>query len=289
MAKPMGISRPRTAGLLATCAVAALGTSVQAQTVPIDLNTWTQEGAPSNGNWNVAADGSSVLQTINGNPTFFVSPNNYLNTNVRGEIAVETTGDDDFIGFVFGYQSPLNANGDAVDDMEYFLFDWKQLTQTFGGTTAQEGFNLTKVDGTITDINANFWNHQDSAEFDVLDTDYGDTRGWEDGVVYEFDLLYTENRIRIDIMGGDGDFETGQTIFDLDAGSESFAAGRFGFYNYSQAQVRYIGFTEQAVDPDEPDGVIVPLPAGAWMGMSLFAALGGVSLIRRRLHSQLQV
>src|SRR5690554_3436137 len=81
-------------------------TTASAVPVPIDLNTWTEEGAPSNGNWVVSGDGSSVNQTINGDPTFFVSPNNFLNTAFDGSFSVNTTGDDDFIGFVFGYQSP---------------------------------------------------------------------------------------------------------------------------------------------------------------------------------------
>ena len=69
----------------------------------IDLSAWSQEGPPGAGNWVVAVYGESVLQTINGAPTHFVSPNNFINTTIGGSFSVETTSDDDFIGFVFGF------------------------------------------------------------------------------------------------------------------------------------------------------------------------------------------
>jgi hypothetical protein len=80
---------------------------VTAQLIPIDLSNWTVEGNPANGNWEIASDSLSVLQKINGAPTFFVGPDTLINTVIRGNLKVETTGDDDFIGFVFGFQIPV--------------------------------------------------------------------------------------------------------------------------------------------------------------------------------------
>jgi hypothetical protein len=220
-----------------------------AAAAPIDLNTWSEEGPPANGNWTVSADGSSVFQSINGNPTFFVSPDNYINTTFDGKFKVETTSDDDFIGFVFGYQTPIAANGDAVNDWEFLLFSWKQTTQTSGGT-ALEGFALAQVDGTSPIP----WAHQTSTTgYNVLASDTGSTRGWADNTEYNFTLTYAEDRIRIDIQGGSGDFATKQNIFDV---AGTFPDGRFGFYNYSQQSVRYQGFTQQAL----ADPVISPNP-----------------------------
>ena len=82
---------------------------------PLDLRTWQQEGVLANGQWTVAADGQSVLQGINKDPTFFVSPENFINTTIRGTFRVEDPGADvpgDFIGFVLGYQSPLRGRND---------------------------------------------------------------------------------------------------------------------------------------------------------------------------------
>src|SRR5690606_6053488 len=84
-------------------AFATLSTAAFSATIPIDLNTWEKRGPSANGNWTVTPDGSSVFQSINGDPTFFVSPDNQINKTIRGSIRVETTTDDDYIGFVFGF------------------------------------------------------------------------------------------------------------------------------------------------------------------------------------------
>lgn len=230
-------------------AAATLGAS--AAEVPIDLGTWQQRGVPGNGNWIVAPGGSSVQQTINGNPTFFVSGNDQINTTLRGKIKVETTGDDDFVGFVFGFNSPAGTG----TDMDFLLFDWKQASQG----AATEGFGLARVQGNIPNVDADpvFWNRVDNAAFgyDNLATNFGSTLGWEDNVEYDFTMLYQDNRIKIDIAGGA--FGTGQTIFDI---AGTFGTGRFGFYNYSQAGVRYSGLTEEATPPPPPPPQGVPEP-----------------------------
>lgn len=270
-----------------TTAVVVLAWSVVATGAPINLSTWTKEGNPANGNWVVAADGNSVVQTLNDDPTFFVSPNSFINTEFVGTFQVQTTGDDDYIGFVFGYQSPLASNGDAANDYSFFLFDWKQANQSDPIGVASEGFNLSYVNGVVTTFSP-FWAHGSATtpdpDFQVIDTDYGATRGWADNTAYEFTLLYQSGRIRIDIEGGTGDFATKQTIFDITPsdvmGLTEFPEGRFGFYNYSQASVRYAGFTEDVVLPD-PNGS-VPEPATlALVGIGLL----GIAGVRRRQAS----
>ena len=93
--------------------------------------------------------------------------------------------------------------------------------------------------------------------------------------MYEFTVDYTDDRIRMFLKGGmfssvgDGDL-----IFDVGG---SFGAGSFGFYNFSQARVRYAGITQEEA-PDLP-----PLPEPATLGMLSLGllALGAVRGRRR--------
>lgn len=202
---------------------------------PIDLRAWRRQGPPANGNWSVAADGLSVVQSINGDPTFFISPNNFIDTVVRGRFRVETTADDDYVGFVIGYTSPIAESGHEVNTYNMLLFDWKQTDQPSFGGIGREGFALSRVSGRFTDY-APFWIHQPVPGFEVLATDFGSDKGWSDNVEHEFELIYQRDRIKISIDG--------RVIFDLPG---TFEPGRFGFYNYSQSAVRYRSFTAAAL------------------------------------------
>ncbi|MCI5056791.1 MAG: hypothetical protein MRY83_11825, partial [Flavobacteriales bacterium] len=52
----------------------------------INLGTWTQEGPASNGAWIVDATGNSVNQFVNGPPTFFVSPDEFIDVRIKGKL-----------------------------------------------------------------------------------------------------------------------------------------------------------------------------------------------------------
>lgn len=232
---------------------------------PIDLNTWTQEGTLSNGNWNVSGDGSNVLQTTNGNPTYFVSADSFINSEFKGSFGVETTFDDDFIGFVFGF------NG--LDD--FYLFDWKQGDQDIGpGVTGFAGFTLSKISSATAanDVNT-MWGHSGPG-LSVLASDYGAGRGWAANVVYDFTLGYTDTGISITIDGGAFNNEQ---IFNI--GGLTNSAGRFGFYNFSQSSVRYAGFEEDVCTGN--CGVNVPEP----QSLAIFS-LALLGLATRRLKKQ---
>ncbi|HAX80048.1 MAG TPA: hypothetical protein DCY88_30490 [Cyanobacteria bacterium UBA11372] len=258
-------------GTAVVVGTAMFASSVQAASLglkPIDLRTWTKEGL--GGNWEVSSDGTSVLQTLHGLPTFFVSPDEFINKTITGKFKVEPKGnyDNDFIGFVFGYQSPIAVNGDQANNFNFLLFDWRQSPQE----GAKEGFSLAKVNGNFNfrlgQPHPNFWVHKESEEFDLLDTDYGKGKGWKDNTEYDFSLLYQTDRIKIDIDG--------KTIFDV---SGEFQPGRFGFYNFSQSHVRYSGFTQADIAPEPPKSV--PEPTSG-LGLLTFGALGTGALLKRK-------
>jgi hypothetical protein len=248
------LSKKTVAGLLLSLS----GLTNVANAGVIDLRSWTQEGSAGNGTWNVTADGSSVLQTTNSNPSFFVSDTTFINKEFSGSFGVETTSDDDFIGFVFGY------NG--LDD--FYLFDWKQAFQTHIGD-GNEGFTLSKIStgANVSDLSS-LWSHSGTG-VEVLATDYGNDRGWADNVSYDFTLGYTDTSINISINGGAFNNES---IFSVNGLSNT--AGSFGFYNASQERVRYNGFEEEVL-------IDVPEPST----LAIFA-LGMIGLASRRFKKQ---
>ncbi len=202
--------------------------NVPACLTDVDFYTWQQAGQLANGNWTVQNAGSQVFQSVNGAPTFFVTPVDYINVRMRGKMRT-TDGDDDFMGVVFGFNDPIGA----TDVYDMWLFDWKQGTQTNAGFVGQEGFNLSHAVGLIPagQYGATFWGHTNTPEFTVVGTNYGNN-GWSQNVDHEVEVTYTVNRAIILV---DGD-----TIFDI---NDCFEPGRFGFYNYSQRSVTYSDFT----------------------------------------------
>lgn len=245
------------AALLVLALSIAFSTPVPAVAQPegpidFDLSTWTQEGVLDWGEWEVSADGLTVRQTVNHSPTFYVSPEEFDTATIEGVFEVERPGDDDYIGFVMGYQAP---RAPRQVDYDFLVFNWKQSEQTFEGCTAQEGASLLRLQGTD-DPDADYtpggiahpalWCHESATEgaydidVDVLDTNWGEGTGWEDETEYTFTLRYTPDSVTVEIDGTEVVSTTG-----------TFQPGAFGFYNYSQAEVRYSGFSvRETVEPE---------------------------------------
>ncbi|RMG18113.1 MAG: PKD domain-containing protein [Bacteroidetes bacterium] len=205
----------------------------------VDLRTWIQEGVLANGDWRVSLDansgiGRSVYQTINHDPTFFVSPDTFMNVKIYGTIRIEDDWDNDFVGFVFGYNGPAESQG--MSDYDFLLFDWKKEMQNQEGRRGNEGMTLSKVEGDLTGFDNmydHFWQHDNAdGKFERQAEVWGDGRGWEYNTDYHFELVYTSTRVMITING--------DLVFDQPG---CYKMGRFGFYNFSQQKVRYSDFS----------------------------------------------
>jgi hypothetical protein len=216
----------------------------------VDLSGWTAVGstATSSGgdaNWQVAMDGLSVLQTQNSDPGFFLSDFDVANAVIDGTWTVETTGDDDIMGFTFGYQ----------DGTHFYLFDWKQGSQGFCSGTANAGMAV-KVINTDTALECiDLWNTEGvPGQTTKL---YSNDIPWADNTEYGFTLDFAPGTFTITVRQG---MTVLDTIVIADA---TFTSGLFGFYNNSQNAVRYTGFTDTQVlsgdyaydaDGFDPDG-----------------------------------
>jgi hypothetical protein len=242
---------------MTTVALAALmvAGATAAHAAAVDLTGWTPEGA---GTWVVQPGNDSVLQTLNGQPTVFHGGGNSQGQALGGSIQVTTIGDDDFIGFVLGYQA-----GDLLSaTSEYLLVDWKQGDQS----AAVDGLALSLVQGTGPE--ADFWEHTGVVTELARGATLGSS-GWADQTAYTFGLEFTAGRIKVFV---DGVLQIDVTA--TSAGLGAFADGAFGFYNFSQPSALYAGITEEVLPPSA-----VPVPAALPLMLSGLAVIG---LMRRR-------
>ena len=241
----------------------------------IDLNTWgVGEYSAGAGTWAVAADGKSVFQSINGDPTFFLSDFDSQGSEFKGNIKVDPSNDNDYIGFALGINSTDFASPAAGDPAaDYLLIDWKQADQTFNfdgtSTTANVGLAVSRVTG-IPDRDE-MWRHRDVAggtgavEELKRATNLGRT-GWSSNVDYEFTFDFGPGNLDVYVDG----------VLELSIVG-TFTDGRFAFYNFSHADVTYSGFTK---DPGSFPGA-VPVPAAVWLFGTALIGLVGFSKRRK--------
>lgn len=228
------MSHSRRALLLVPFATLASSAAGLAQGQLIDLSTWQtvqyELNSQPDASWDLQPGNTAVLQSVNSDASIYLSDFDAAGQEIRGTWRVETGSDDDFMGFVFGYQ----GRG------QYYLFDWKQTTQTFAGDLAEVGMSLKVVqmpagsDPTQDDL----WPSAGSANVTVP---LHNTIPWVDFVDYEFVLSFVPGTIEITVL------EAGQQLEHWVLADSTYTGGSFGFYNYSQGDVLYQGFTQQGV------------------------------------------
>jgi hypothetical protein len=254
------------------CAIAS--TAMSALADPINLSTWTPITLdfPANqfaGNWVLEPGNTAVKQIINADPSFFLNNVNQTQYSIDGRWQVQgAAGDNDFIGFVFGYQNSSN----------FYLFDWKAGAQSNAGRTAAEGMTLKRYTGAtgngLVDLSvAEFWENQVSfGDMVVLASNHSGTAGWVDNKLYDFHLDFNLNPGEIHVVVKDG----ATTLWDVSVNDPTFGGGQFGFYNNSQQNVRYAGFEQTGGVP------VVPEPETYALMVAGLGLMGWVARRRRR-------
>ena len=111
-------------------------------------------------------------------------------------------GDNDFVGFVFGYQNPQRIA--PSDSYNFFLLDWKKTNGSSENNQyyGKEGFTLSQYNGNVpVDQTAKyFWGHneyQSDSKISILGMKHGSSYGWEIGTDYNFELDISQSMITI--------------------------------------------------------------------------------------------
>lgn len=253
-----------------------LGAGLSASAAPVDLSTWSARtldfpGAQPAGSWVLATDSSFVDQVINADPSFYLNNRNQTSYSTQGSWQVLSgAGDNDYMGFVFGYQNSSN----------FYLFDWKAGRQGYAGGTAAEGMTIKKMTGAtgdgLVDLSlGELWeNENDLGDMQVLAQNHGSTEGWTLGTPYDFLLEFNQNPNELRVVVEEDE----SVLWDVTVVDDTFTSGQFGFYNFSQGNVRYAGFEQEGgviVDPSP----VIPAPS-AMLLVGIGSCLTG--WIRRR-------
>ncbi|MCX4029999.1 hypothetical protein H0A36_01980 [Endozoicomonas sp. SM1973] len=117
--------------------------------------------------------------------------------------------------------------------------DWKSRSQGYRGT-AKEGFTIRKisapsaVDLTLED----FWSSAGTNRATILDSLYGSQQGWNNGTDYQFLLDFKPGEFSVTVSQGNTE------LWNTTVADGSYRYGQYGFYNFSQKNVTYSGFTQ---------------------------------------------
>ena len=179
--------------------------------------TFTSDGvhaAPTT-NWTLSTDGRTVTQSENSIPGIYVSTLPATGVTATFELTVNTSSDDDYIGWAVGYESGDFYNSDA----HWILFDWKQADQTVH-CPGYAGLAMHRVQGAYTPNDA--WCHNGAASTIARANTLGST-GWSHFQTYSIEMTYNTNNVQVYV---DGVLEFDETGF--------FPGGTFAFYTYSQ-------------------------------------------------------
>lgn len=203
---------------------------------PIDLSSWTRfnldfPGFQPSGNWVLSNSDTTVTQTVNTDPTMFLNNIEQTSYGMQGNWRVSNTTDNDFIGFVFGFQ----------DSCHFYIMDWKKANQDESGYGfAQEGFSIKRISApSVESLSVDdFWLSSGTEYCEILDSYFDANSGWQTNVTYEFKLEFQPYFFNVKVSLNDS------ILWDTSVSDSAYTYGQFGFYNFSQEMVVYSGFKD---------------------------------------------
>ncbi|CAH1239205.1 THBS4 [Branchiostoma lanceolatum] len=174
--------------------------------------------------WEFFNEGAEIVQKMNSNPGLVLGPDYFGNLDYSGTFFVNTQVDDDFVGFVFSYQS----------NSRFYLVSWKQAGEGDGG---QAGVQLKLVNSTTGpghDLSLALWKGMEVPGQTKLLWEDPNKAGWSYKTAYRWEMkhLVDTGIIRLRL------YEGSRLVVDSgDVLDASLRGGRLGVYCYSQENV----------------------------------------------------
>ncbi|XP_031632163.1 cartilage oligomeric matrix protein [Contarinia nasturtii] len=182
--------------------------------------------------WLIYNRGAEIVQTENSDPGLAIGYDAFGGVDFEGTFFVDTEIDDDYVGFVFSYQS----------NSKFYSVMWKKNTQTYWQATpfrasADPGIQLKLINsntGPGQMLRNSLWHSGDTKDQVKMLWKDSSNLGWREKTAYRWLLLHRPKigLIRLRIFEGEHMVADSGNVFD-----STLKGGRLGVFCFSQEMI----------------------------------------------------